>query len=192
MTASSMTGPGSAATAIEFHRLGVPDAPSPRMPLGVDGVSYADLYDAAKLHALLDTFEGWFAATAPAQHAQFELYRTSKGEGMSPLQQSEALLAAATFVGRFVGKLFGVETELEAFRESVRRNDPLWRFRKDFAKKLALRADVGKAWTLGVEIARTVAKAALQSMTAAPVGGTIDEEATVAAATLPLLELDEV
>jgi NADPH-dependent glutamate synthase beta subunit-like oxidoreductase/NAD(P)H-flavin reductase len=192
MTASSTTGPGSAATASEFHRLGVPDAPSPRMPLGIDGVSYADLYDAAKLHALLDTFDGWFAATAPAQHAQFELYRTSKGQGMSPLQQSEALLAAAPFVGRFVGKLFGVETQLEAFRESVRRNDPLWRFRKDFAKKRVLRADAGKAWPLGPEIARTVAKAALQSMTAAPVGGTIDEEATVAAATLPLLELDEV
>jgi NADPH-dependent glutamate synthase beta subunit-like oxidoreductase/NAD(P)H-flavin reductase len=37
-----------------------------------------------------------------------------------------------------------------------------------------------------------VAKAALQAMTAAPVGGTIDEESTVASATLPLLELDEV
>ena len=111
---------------------------------------------------------------------------------MTPLQKSEALLAAAPFVGRFVGKLFGVEAELERFRESVRSRDPIWRFRKDFAKKRVLRADAAKAWTLGPTVARDAAKAALQAMTGAPIGGTTDEEATIAAATLPLLEVDEV
>src|SRR5579862_3062986 len=82
------------------------DAPSPRMPLGVGGFTYADLYDPARLSDLLEAFDLWFLATAPDARAQFELYRSSKGEGMSPVQQSEALLAAAPFVGRFVGKLF--------------------------------------------------------------------------------------
>jgi NADPH-dependent glutamate synthase beta subunit-like oxidoreductase/NAD(P)H-flavin reductase len=162
------------------------------MPLGIDGFAYADLYDATKLHDLLGVFDRWFAETAPGARAQFEAYRASKGEGMTPLQRSEALLAAAPFVGRFVGKLFGVEPELEAFRESVRKNDPIWRFRKDFAKKRVLRADAGKGWTLGPAVARDVANAALQAMTAAPVGGTTDEEGTLAAAALPLLEVDEV
>jgi NADPH-dependent glutamate synthase beta subunit-like oxidoreductase/NAD(P)H-flavin reductase len=168
------------------------DTPSPRMPLGVGGFTYADLYDPARLSDLLEAFDLWFMATAPDARAQFETYRACKGEGMSPLQHSEALLAAAPFVGRFVGKLFGVEAELETFREDVRRNDPLWSFRKDFAKKRVLKADAGKAWTGGGDAARDVARACLQAMSAAPIGGTTDEESTVAAAVLPLLEVDDV
>ncbi len=162
------------------------------MPLGVEGFTYADTYDPARLADLLAVFDAWFEATAPAARAQFEAYRASTGAGMTRLQHSEALLAAAPFVGRFVGKLFAVETQLDAFRDDVRKNDPLWRFRKDFAKKRVLRADAGKAWAHGAAAARDAAKAALQAMTAAPVGGTTDEEATVARATLPLLEVDEV
>ena len=111
---------------------------------------------------------------------------------MTGLAQSEALLAAAPFVGRFVGKLFGVEKELHGFRDVVRRNDPLWRFKKDFAKKRVLKDGAGKGWTLGAEKAEAVAKAALQSMTPAPVGGTTDEERTIATAALPLLDTDDV
>jgi len=165
---------------------------APGQPLGIEGFRYADLYDAGRLRDLLDAFDRWFADTAPGPRAQFEAYRSSKGQGMTPLQRSEALLAAAPFVGRFVGKLFGVEDELERFRDGVRRNDPIWRFRKDFVKKRVLRADAAKGWTLGPEVARDAAKAALQAMTAAPIGGTTDEEATIAAAALPLLEADEV
>jgi NADPH-dependent glutamate synthase beta subunit-like oxidoreductase/NAD(P)H-flavin reductase len=166
--------------------------PSPTMPLGIAGFTYADLYDPERLRDLHDLFDRYVASEAPGLHAQFEAYRACKGVGMSPVQQSEALLVAAPFVGRFVGKLFGVESELETFRESVRQNDPLWRFRKDFMKKRVLRADAGKAWTGGVDLARAVAKAALQAMTLAPIGGTTDEEPTLAAATLPLLEVDDV
>ncbi len=160
--------------------------------MGIDGFTYADLYDSARLRDLLEAFDRWFAETAPGPRAQFEAYRASKGQGMTPLQKSEALLAAAPFVGRFVGTLFRVDDELERFRDSVRRNDPLWRFRKDFVKKRVLRADAAKGWTLGPAVARDAARAALQAMTAAPIGGTTDEEATIATATLPLLEVDDV
>src|SRR5450755_1517697 len=108
---------------------------SPFMPLGVAGLTYRDLYDPAKLRELYDEFDRWFLAESPAHHGRFAEYRACLGEGMTPLARSEALLAAAPYVGRFVGKLFGVEHELQGFREIVRRNDPLWRFKKDFAKK---------------------------------------------------------
>src|SRR3984957_9252232 len=151
-------GVGAPARPADGASLASPEAPSPRRPLGIDGFAYADLYDAAKLGDLLGVFDRWFAETAPGPRAQFEAYRSSKGEGMTPLQKSEALLAAAPFVGRFVGKLFGVEDELERFRDGVRRNDPIWRFRKDFVKKRVLRADAAKGWTLGPEVARDAAK----------------------------------
>jgi NADPH-dependent glutamate synthase beta subunit-like oxidoreductase/NAD(P)H-flavin reductase len=166
--------------------------PDETLTLGVEGFTYADLYDPLKLGELHDVFDGWFAAESPEHHARFAAYRACKGEGMTGLAQSEALLSAAPYVGRFVGKLFRIEDELETFREVARRNDPLWRFRKDFAKKRVLRADAGKAWTLGGEKAAAAAKAALQAMTPAPIGGTTDEERTIAAATLPLLEIDDV
>jgi NADPH-dependent glutamate synthase beta subunit-like oxidoreductase/NAD(P)H-flavin reductase len=160
--------------------------------LGIPGFTYADLYDPAKLRELSGAFDRYFAAESPALQARFEAYRACKGAGMSAVEKSDALLAAAPYVGHFVGRLFGIEKELEGFRDVVRRNDPLWRFRKDFAKKRVLRGDAGKGWTLGPEKGQAVAKAALQAMTPAPVGGTTDEERTIANATLPLMEVDEV
>jgi len=165
--------------------------PDASIALGIEGFTYADLYDPRKLAELYDRFDRWFAGE-PVAYARFAEYRACKGAGMTPLAQSEALLAAAPFVGQFVGKLFGVETQLQAFREAVRSEDPLWRFRKDFAKKRVLRPDAGKSWTRGRSAAEAVARAALQAMTPAPLGGTTDEELTVATAALPLLEVDVV
>jgi NADPH-dependent glutamate synthase beta subunit-like oxidoreductase/NAD(P)H-flavin reductase len=156
------------------------------------GFTYADLYRPAKLGELHAAFDRWFAAVSPEHHGRFAAYRASKGEGMSAVARSEALLLAAPYVGRFLGLLFRVEPELEEFREAVRKNDPLWRFRKDFAKRRVLRGDAGKAWTLGLELAAAVARAALEAMVPVPLGATVDEERAVADATLPLLELDEV
>jgi len=162
------------------------------MGLGIAGFTYADLYDPARLRDLLAVFDRFFADASPERFAQFEAYRACQGQGMTALQQSEALLAAAPLVGRFVGTLFAVESDLDRLRNDVRQNDPLWRFRKDFVKKRVLRPDAGKAWKGGPDLARTVARAALQAMTAAPIGGTTDEELTVAAAILPLLEVDAI
>jgi NADPH-dependent glutamate synthase beta subunit-like oxidoreductase/NAD(P)H-flavin reductase len=162
------------------------------LTIGIEGFTYGDLYDPTRLKALYDVFDRWFADESPEHHARFAAYRACKGEGMTGLAQSEALLAAAPYVGAFVGKLFGIEHELDGFRHVVRRNDPLWRFRKDFAKKRVLRADAGKGWALGAEKASAIARAALQAMTPVPIGATTDEERTLATAALPLLEIDDV
>jgi hypothetical protein len=169
-----------------------PDAPDTTVTLGIEGFTYADLHDAERLGELYGVFDRWFAGESPEHYARFAAYRACKGEGMTGLAKSEALLAAAPYVGAFVGRLFRIEHELEGFRHVVRRNDPLWRFRKDFAKKRVLRADAGKGWAQGAERAAVIAKAALQAMTPAPVGGTTDEERTLATAALPLLEIDDV
>ncbi|HEY3822648.1 MAG TPA: FAD-dependent oxidoreductase [Polyangiaceae bacterium] len=165
---------------------------SPTMPLGVGGFTYADLYEPSKLRELHDLFDRWFAAESPEHHARFDAYRACKGQGMTAVARSEALLAGAPYVGHFLAKLFGVETEAQHFREMVRRNDPLWRFKKDFIKKRVLRDGAGKSWSRGRDEAEAIAKAALQAMTPAPVGGTTDEERTLATAALPLFEIDEV
>ena len=162
------------------------------MPLGVEGFTYPDLYDPARLEALHGAFDAWFAEQGPDMHRRFDEYRRTQGAGMSPLQQSDALLAAAPFVGQFIGRLFRVEAELEEFRETVRASDPVWRFRKEFLKKRVFRPDAGKSWGTREASAEAVAKAALQAVSVAPIGGTVDEELTVASAACNLLEIDEV
>src|SRR5580704_2073340 len=111
------------------------------MALVIEGFTYEDLYDPARLAALHEAFDGWFAAHGSEMYRRFDEYRRTQGEGMTPLQQSDALLAAAPFVGQFIGRLFRVESSLDEFRQSVRASDPIWRFRKDFLKKRVLRAD---------------------------------------------------
>jgi NADPH-dependent glutamate synthase beta subunit-like oxidoreductase/NAD(P)H-flavin reductase len=159
---------------------------------GIEGFTYRDLYEPSRLAALLQAFDRWFEADSPERYAQFVAYRQCRGEGMSPIDTSNALLAAAPAVGRFVGKLFGVEAELDEFREGARSDDPVWRFRKDFLKKRVLRADAGKAWKSDRAAAERVAKAALQALSVAPIGGTTDEELTIATAGVSLLAIDDV
>ena len=120
------------------------------MPLGIDGFTYADLYDAAKLRDLLDAFDRWFAETAPGPRAQFEAYRASKGEGMTRLAEERGAPRGGALrralrrqAVRRRGRARGLP------RRACARTIPLWRFRKDFAKKRVLRADAGKGWTLG-------------------------------------------
>jgi NADPH-dependent glutamate synthase beta subunit-like oxidoreductase/NAD(P)H-flavin reductase len=162
------------------------------MPLGITGFVYADLYDPKRLEALYEEWDHFFAESAPAAYARFAAYRACKGEGMGGLAQSESILAAAPWVGRFVGKLFGVENLLRGFRETARHNDPLWRFRKEFTRGRVLREGAGSGWTRPISEAAAVARAALQSMTPVPLGGTTDEERTLATAALPLVEAGDV
>src|SRR5579862_8279939 len=126
------------------------DDPS-EIVLGLEGFTYADLYDPRKLDELHRRFDRWFSAESSEHHSRFAAYRARRGEGMTPVAISEALLAAAPYVGRFVGLLFGVDDELEVFREKVRSEDPIWKFRRDFLKKRVLRAGAGKGWTLDAE-----------------------------------------
>ncbi len=163
------------------------------MPLGVDGFAYGDLFAPARLRDLHDHFDAWFKTHAPADYARFDAYRACRGEGMTSVAKSEALLAASPHVGAYVARLFQVEPEAEALRESVLADDPIWRFKKEFAKKRVLKADAGKAWTgKSIELAATIAKAAMEAAGGIAVNATTDEELAVSRAVIALIEVDEV
>jgi NADPH-dependent glutamate synthase beta subunit-like oxidoreductase/NAD(P)H-flavin reductase len=160
--------------------------------LGIAGYSYADLFEPARLAALNETFEAWFKDTAPDAHKAFDAYRTTKGEGMTPVARSEALLAAAPFVSAFVGKLFNVESELLTLRHGATDRAPLWRFKSEFVKKRVLK-DAGKAWRdAGRDraFAEGVSKCAIA--TVLPDAKVFDEELRIARAFLLLFDVDDV
>lgn len=159
--------------------------------LGFAGYTYSDLFQPLRLASLAKDFEQWFKSRDEAAHAKFDAYRAVKGAGMKPEEISEALLAAAPHVSGFVAKLFGVEGELSKIRAGAQERTPLWRFKRDFAKKRVLSKEPGKAWNaLGFskENARDVAEAALNSVGASH---SEDEELWTACAVLAIFEVDD-
>jgi NADPH-dependent glutamate synthase beta subunit-like oxidoreductase/NAD(P)H-flavin reductase len=166
-------------------------APGSALVLGVAGYRYEDLYEPAKLEELHRAFERAFAEESPADFERFRAYRASRG-AVSGRERSDVLLAVAPHVGRFVARLFGVEADVDAFRDKVRASEPLWRFRRDFAKACRPGAESVARWTRGPAVAEAVARAALDAVGTGPVSGALDEELAVASATVALLEVDDV
>ncbi|MFO0680215.1 MAG: FAD-dependent oxidoreductase [Polyangiaceae bacterium] len=171
-----------------------PEFARSELVLGIEGFQYADLFDPTRLHALHDAFDAWFAARAPEAYATFDVYRRSKGEGMTPEAVSTALTVAAPHVSAFVAKLFRVEEETKALRERVLSEDPIWLFKRDFVKKRLFKADAGKAWTtrgFDTSLAATVAEIAFTTVNGIDPRATTDDELATAKATLALFEIDD-
>jgi NADPH-dependent glutamate synthase beta subunit-like oxidoreductase/NAD(P)H-flavin reductase len=188
-----------------------PPPPDELVELGVPGFVYADLHEPARLAELYRVWEEGFRNADPDGFAKYDAYRACKGEGMEPLAVSEALLAAAPHVSSFVAKLFRIEAETAALVAETRSREPLWHFRKDFAKKRVLKDGAGKAFALHAqrlaeagperwssegspkpaELAERLTGVALHAM-AGSADRQADEESFVARGTLAILEIDEV
>ncbi len=156
--------------------------------LGIPGFAWADLFAPAKLEELAAAFDRFFRERSPEGFACFEAYRSGKGEGMTPEQQSDALLAGAPHLSAFIAKLFRVEDELAKVRGDVDARKVLWTFRHEFAKKRLFGKEAGKAWVGTPEDARKTAEAAFAAVMT-PSG---DEELDVARGTVALFEIDDV
>ncbi len=177
---------------VDFRSWVAATADPAELALGLDGFEYADLYDATRLADLTRIFHEHLRAASPEAFGQLMALAEAGGRLATPQATSDALLAAAPHLSAFVGKLFGVERELEALRGSLRAHDPVWAFKRDFGKKRVLKADAGKGWA--PEPARAVAEAALEAAGAPrPLLGTggENEELAVARAVLALLEIED-
>ncbi len=163
--------------------------------LGEPGFAYADLFDPLRLAELTNRFFSYFEAEDAEGFVRFSAYRACRGEGMGPEAISEALLAGAPHLSRFVARLFGVEREAEALRDATTNRSPLWAFKKDFAKARVFKANAGKSWTGTAHEAKHAAHRALVAM-GAPTNllesGSSEEELAIASATLRLLAVDVV
>jgi NADPH-dependent glutamate synthase beta subunit-like oxidoreductase/NAD(P)H-flavin reductase len=158
------------------------------------GFTYADLFVPERLAELTARFDAYFLAADPEAHARFAAYRACKGEGMKAEQISEALLAGAPHLSRFVAHLFGVEKETEAQKAAVTGRHVLWDFKTAFAKKRLFKPSAGTAWKGTAVDAAHVARRALAALGAPTTlldTGSDDEEIAVARAALALHEIDD-
>ncbi|MDQ2970971.1 MAG: hypothetical protein M3R34_07520, partial [Acidobacteriota bacterium] len=108
-------------------------------PLGVPGFRYQDLHREERLADLDSAFLAALAAEDPALADRLAAYRREPA-AFDPLSRSKLLVDAARPLGRFVAALFGIEREWQAQIEVARPEAVLFRFRRDFLQRRALKA----------------------------------------------------
>ena len=117
-------------------------------PLGIPGFTFADLYDARRLADLLREFESDLGADDRSLYAAYDAYRRDP-DSLAPVERSNLLIRIAERVGRFVGRLFGLEEILRREADAVRAQDPVFVFKRDFLNQ-------GNASNLNVDCVQRV------------------------------------
>ena len=107
------------------------------MPLGIDGFTYADLYQPSRLRELHDLFCARVAADDPSLWSEWDAYRAAP-DSASPIERSDLIVRMAPHLSRFVTALFRIARASDELVESTHRLEPLFRFKIDFVRKRAL------------------------------------------------------
>jgi NADPH-dependent glutamate synthase beta subunit-like oxidoreductase/NAD(P)H-flavin reductase len=158
------------------------DQTAPDMPLGIEGFTYADLHQPARLRDLYDLFCRDVASRDPQFWSAWDAYRTNPDAPRSPVETSDLLVRMAPHVSRFVTALFGVEGAASEIVAATHTLDPLFRFKIDFVRKRALPLIKG-----GAHVARTDADdRVVTELTAAYAA--LDPELAIATAGCALLD----
>ena len=114
--------------------------PSARdFPLGVAGFTYQDLHREDRLAALDEAFRAFLEVEDAEIAGRLAAYRGDPSS-FDPLARSRILVDAGRVVGRFVATLFGIEREWRAQIEVAVPEAVLFRFRRDFVQRRAVRA----------------------------------------------------
>ena len=108
------------------------------MPLGIDGFTYADLYQPSRLRELHEIFCARVAADDPSLWAEWDAYRTVPESVTSPIERSDLIVRMAPHLSRFVTALFRIASASGELVERTHRLEPLFRFKIDFVRKRAL------------------------------------------------------
>jgi len=104
----------------------------------VEGFTYADLHDPARLADLSDRFDQVLRAEEGSLFEAFDAWRRDLAR-LGPVETSRLLVRVAAHVGRFVATLFGVNQALEALRERARGESPVFAFKREFVMRRVLR-----------------------------------------------------
>ncbi len=107
-------------------------------PLGVEGFRYQDLHRDEKLAELDRIFQDELARENPGLAARVTAYRQDPAS-IDPLPRSSLLIEGARHLSRFLVRLFGVEQEWRAQASSAGPEAVLFRFRRDFLARRAVK-----------------------------------------------------
>ncbi len=115
-----------------------PDTPSPRMPLGLSGFTYADLHEPERLASLYERFCEEVRANDAAFWAEWDDYQADPDAPRPAVAVSSLLTRMAPHVSAFLERLFEVGAATSSVRSATRDQDDLFRFKVDFVRRRAL------------------------------------------------------
>lgn len=114
-------------------------SPSTIPALATNGLTFEDLFRPDALAALDARFLEELATVAPETHERLLAYRASAGAGMQPQAISEVLTESAPYLGHFVARLFGVESERRAWMTDADAVTPIFRMQDQLVKRRAIK-----------------------------------------------------
>jgi NADPH-dependent glutamate synthase beta subunit-like oxidoreductase/NAD(P)H-flavin reductase len=112
--------------------------PSSDLPLGIPGFRYADLHHTARLADLTRAFDDFLRAADAKLFARYDAHRAGSAPQRGP-GESELLLEVGAQLSRFVGRLFGVEQDLQRLRDAAGRDAPIFRVKREFVQRRVFR-----------------------------------------------------
>ncbi len=105
--------------------------------LGIADFTYADLYDPARLNALLIAFDASVQQHEPELFGRYAAFRQAQGEGYAPEQLSEILVEMGPYVGQFLARLFNVTAAHQAQAAAIQQEiDSVFTYKNAVVAKL--------------------------------------------------------
>ena len=112
---------------------------SDTLSLNLPSFNYPDLFQADKLAELTDIFYNEVRSQNPVLFERFDAYRKVQGVNYEVTETSAILVEMAPYLDSFLAKMFGVEDEMKAKKIFAGRERILFKFRRDFFNRRALK-----------------------------------------------------
>ncbi len=159
------------------------------LDLGIDGFTYADLYDAVRLGDLAERFYDDVEKTEPLLGDALRKYIATRGEGYEPRVESKILTDAAPHLSEFIARLFRITGERTELGKEISVQNPVWRYKffvqrraaKKFKPDALAEMHEGKLWLAVTQLRNTAFDETLIR----------DEELSIAEMTCRLLDAEE-
>ncbi len=97
--------------------------------LGIDGFSYSDLFESAKLKELADIFYAEVAEKEPVLYHALSKYIAACGHGFERRVESKILTDTAPFLSDFIARLFGITRDRSWLENQILVQNPVWKYK---------------------------------------------------------------
>lgn len=137
--------------------------PAHDLVLGIDGFTFADLFDAERLKHLADVFYAEVAEKEPILHEALSRYINNRGVGFERRVESKILTDAAPFLSDFIARLFGISGTRTELESEILVQNPVWRYKffvqrratKKIKAEQAQQLNEAELWRAVVELRNT-------------------------------------
>ncbi len=159
------------------------------LQLGIEGYTYADLYEPVRLRELAERFYDEVEKEEPLLADALRKYIAAGGQGLERRVESKILTDAAPHLSDFIARLFKITIARSELEDQIKVQNPVWRYKffvqrraaKKFKPEQLAEMHEGKLWRAVTQLRNTAFDETLVR----------DEELSIAEMTCRLLEAEE-